>query len=661
MKVINKKKQNNNLSKVLIRLIALTLIFSFIFILANSNKSLTGFAIKENKKIKDINESKIEEKVFQDLEKNKGARVRIEYNEKDETKKKDFKEKIKKIKHESEEYLTAEIDKNDLNILQNSREISKVISINYREISLSDSVQIINVSEVWNISFSENYLTGTGESICILDSGVDYTHSDLGGCFGEGCKVIGGYDFCADDSNCITEDSDPLDVHGHGTHVAGIVAANGAIKGVAPEANIIAIKICSQTGVCWDDDIKAGIDWCIDNSEQYNISVISLSLGGGLFSNYCDNDPSDTEDITASVDNAISNGISVIASAGNEGSTTEIAFPACLSNVIPVGAATKGDSILYNRNSLVKLLAPGESIISTRLGGGSISYSGTSMSTPHISGVIALLNQYKKLEGLTLSPSEYETALYNKGKIIQDSGNSYSRINAYSTLLSLDTILPTGNLISPKNNLDNLTEINFSCNASDNLYLSNITLMIWNDSELYYSLTNDSTIFQTLTLPESNYSWNCLAKDYNSQSFISEFNYTILSIQNQSEEQNLSEQENLSQDSQNQSEVIQSVPEVTSSSSGGGGGGSTIKKVEANTTIKEITPSAPKENVSLPESNSEQSTPRTLHSGNVQGYSILEEAEYFLIKNWQIILIGVALIAFIIYNFKKEKKTKKKS
>src|SRR3989344_5381313 len=90
-------------------------------------------------------------------------------------------------------------------------------------------------------------LSGEGVTIGIIDTGVDYTHRDLGGCFGAGCKVIGGYDF-------VNEDSDPMDDHGHGTHVAATAAGDGVaqdgtiLKGVAPEANIVAYKVLNNNG-----------------------------------------------------------------------------------------------------------------------------------------------------------------------------------------------------------------------------------------------------------------------------------------------------------------------------------------------------------------------------------------------------------------------------
>lgn len=530
--------------KLALIIVASVLSVLFLFIFISFNGSITGFTAYVGESVEDLTQDKIDESVIQGLTENAEIRARVEFRKESDASivdlfaEEDKQELIKKvsgkIKHQSEDHITLQINQQDLAVIEQTDQVEKVVAVNQRGFFLSDSINIINVSDVWDIEIIGETLDGFGETVCILDSGVDYNHVDLGGCFGDGCKIVGGYDYCADDTDCTTQDADPMDVHSHGTHVAGIIAANGTINGIAPMANIVILKVCNSAGVCWDDDIRAGIDWCINNSEQYNISVISMSLGAEMFTENCDNDFSDTEDITSAVNNATAKGISVVASSGNQGSTTEIAFPACLSNVIPAGATSKSDDIVYNRNPLVKLLAPGISITSTKLGGGSQVFSGTSVSAPHISTAIAILNQYKRIEGEELTALEYEDALYGAGKTIVDSGNNYSRIDVYSTLLSIDTQAPIGNLVSPNNSEQNLTNLEFRCNASDNLQLTNLTLMIWNQSDLYYEFSNSSVldarleIYQNLSLYEGNYVWNCLAEDNNGNSaFVSGSNYTL--------------------------------------------------------------------------------------------------------------------------------------
>ena len=140
--------------------------------------------------------------------------------------------------------------------------------------------------------------------------------------------MINGYDF-------VNSDANPIDDNGHGTHVAGIVAsANETYKGIAPDANIIAIKVLSASGGGTSANLISGIDWCVNNASEFNISVISMSLGTPeLFTSHCDND--DTL-LTSSIANAIIKNISVIAATGNADSTSGIASPALREKIQPL-------------------------------------------------------------------------------------------------------------------------------------------------------------------------------------------------------------------------------------------------------------------------------------------------------------------------------------
>ena len=153
------------------------------------------------------------------------------------------------------------------------------------------------------------------QTVCVIDTGIDYNHTGLGGGFGN--KVIAGQDFA-------NNDSDPMDDNGHGTHVAGIIASSdSAYRGVAPDAKLAAMKVCNAGGSCEDADVLAGFDWCIDNAEAYNISVISISLGGGSYTSYCD----ETLDFAAysqAIANAAGKNISVVAATGNAGANSVV-------------------------------------------------------------------------------------------------------------------------------------------------------------------------------------------------------------------------------------------------------------------------------------------------------------------------------------------------
>jgi len=228
---------------------------------------------------------------------------------------------------------------------------------------LTSSVPLINASSTWSILMNASNVTGAGQTVCIIDTGIDYTHSSLGGCTasqflaGTCSKIVSGYDFS-------TGDNDPADDHGHGTHVAGIVAANGAVRGVAPDAKLVAIKSLDSGGSGFTSDVIAGIEWCTNNATKYNISVISMSLGGSTrFSTYCDSSDSL---MAEAINAAVGRNISVVVATGNAGSSTGISSPACIFNSTAVASTTKSDgmSSFSNTNSITDIAAPGSSITS---------------------------------------------------------------------------------------------------------------------------------------------------------------------------------------------------------------------------------------------------------------------------------------------------------
>ncbi|HLC15629.1 MAG TPA: S8 family serine peptidase, partial [Thermodesulfovibrionia bacterium] len=179
---------------------------------------------------------------------------------------------------------------------------------------------------------------GTGISVAIVDTGIDYSHSMLGGGTFPNSKVIGGYDF--GDS-----DSDPMDCQGHGTAVAGIVAGTQAagpgdyIGGVAHNAKLYGLKIISGcTGSASSSSIAAAWDWAVThkNDDPDNpILIINTSFGGGYYQSACD---SSAPAEAAAATNAVNNGITLFVSSGNEGYCDAMAGPACVSNAVSVGA-----------------------------------------------------------------------------------------------------------------------------------------------------------------------------------------------------------------------------------------------------------------------------------------------------------------------------------
>ena len=436
-----------------------------------------------------------------------------------------------KIRHKFENSISADLTRSEIEALSADSNVESIELIGYKNIFLQDSVPLVNATNIWDKQFNALNITGKGQTVCVIDTGVNYTHPDLGGCYGDNdasssCKIIGGYDF-------VNSDSDPMDDHGHGTHVAGIVAANGSITGVAPEAKIIAIKVCNSGGTCAEDHIRAGIDWCVGNSSNYNISVISMSLGSGLYSSSCDYQDDDFN-ITLGINNAVGKNISVVISAGNglnnvgSGRANQIASPACIQNATSISSVNKSDSIdvsYADRNQLVLLVAPGTLINSTWIDGSYAIGTGTSMAAPHVSGAIALMRQYLTLTNKTRTPEEIEDTLNNTGKKIVDPNESavanYSRINVYDAIISLDTDSPNVTLISPANGTTSIgTNQTFKCNATD-LALKNMTFYLWNSTGIYNeTFSNVSGSYNNFEINITNitygdYSWNCVYYDEN--------------------------------------------------------------------------------------------------------------------------------------------------
>lgn len=211
--------------------------------------------------------------------------------------------------------------------------------------------------------------TGKGVKIAVLDTGIDYNHPELA------ASYKGGYDF-------INNDDDPMDDNGHGSHVAGIIAAakdGQGVVGVAPDAELYAIKVSDSKGKGSFSGLAKGINWAVEN--DMDIVTMSITGDGG------------SRALRKAVDEAYANyGVVLVAAVGN-GQSGSVLYPAAYENVIGVGAVTKENakSSFSLTGSEVELVAPGSGIRSTWMGGQYKVMSGTSMATPFVTGAIALL------------------------------------------------------------------------------------------------------------------------------------------------------------------------------------------------------------------------------------------------------------------------------
>jgi thermitase len=240
----------------------------------------------------------------------------------------------------------------------------------------------IDAPEAWALS------TGSDVKVAVIDTGIDATHPDLAG------KVAGGYDYVNGDTN-------PADDHSHGTHVAGTIAAAlnnltgepaaaEGVVGVAPNARILAYKVCNASGSCTDFGIEQAIAQAVSDGAR----VINMSLGSPDYSRSLDD----------AVQDAWAAGLVVVAGAGNNG-TTAAFYPAAFLNVISVGASDEDDArASFSNYGWVDIAAPGNTIMSTypmdQCGGAGAApgdigcygwKSGTSMASPHVAGAAAMV------------------------------------------------------------------------------------------------------------------------------------------------------------------------------------------------------------------------------------------------------------------------------
>jgi thermitase len=233
----------------------------------------------------------------------------------------------------------------------------------------------MHAQSAWDaLGMSATYPADGGTPVAIVDTGIDASHEDL----------IGKVGVCARASNGDLIEGDCADDEGHGTHVAGTIAAlanNGVgIAGVAFDAPLIICKALGADGSGDTSDVAACITW----AHAQGAKVISLSLGG----------PS-TITLRAAVKKAWAgggrDGSVIVAAAGNEGNAT-IDYPAGYPEAISVAAVDDNGTHAWfsNTNDDVELAAPGVDVLSAKLGGGYLRESGTSMATPHAAGAAAL-------------------------------------------------------------------------------------------------------------------------------------------------------------------------------------------------------------------------------------------------------------------------------
>ena len=369
-------------------------------------------------------------------------------------------------------FMAVEVNPAELDALSKLKEIASIEEDRIARAADAGSVAVTGSSTAWSMGFS-----GMGQSIAILDSGVDKLHPFLSGkviaegCYSSSSIVDGASSLCpggvaqstATGSAMPYSGACPAGACGHGTAVAGIAAGtNTAFSGIAKDATLIAIQVftrfdsvvnCGSATPCvltYTSDQILGLQQVYALRNTYSIAAVNMSLGGGRYFSQATCDTSNAP-IKAIIDTLRSVNIPTIAASGNDGFVDSITAPACISSAISVGATfslanynnncagnnigmSNIDSILCESNSVsfLSLLAPGAVITSSIPGGTYLSWYGTSMAAPQVAGAWAIMKQ----KSLNLTVSAGLGALLLTGIPITDPRN-----NIVKPRIQVDTVL----------------------------------------------------------------------------------------------------------------------------------------------------------------------------------------------------------------------------
>lgn len=225
-------------------------------------------------------------------------------------------------------------------------------------------IELVGIPSLWRQT------KGEGIKVAVLDTGIALGHPDL-------------RDAIAEAKDFTNSRSGPADVQGHGTHVAGTIAArenSSGVIGAAPKCKLLVGKVLGDNGSGTAQSVSKGIYFAINNGAD----IISMSLGSSVSSPL----------IHRAVKDAVAHGVFVIAAAGNEGPTMNtVGYPGGYKETIAVGAIdqTKKIARFSSRGTQVTIVAPGYQILSTYPPKGLAKLSGTSMATPLVSGIVALM------------------------------------------------------------------------------------------------------------------------------------------------------------------------------------------------------------------------------------------------------------------------------
>ncbi|QUG40653.1 S8 family serine peptidase [Psychrobacillus sp. INOP01] len=327
------------------------------------------------------------------------------------------------------------------------------------------------------------FATNAGEVIvAVIDTGVDYTHSFLKE------RMVAGYDF-------VDNDTDPMDEHFHGTHIAGIIA-----ESTTANVKIMPIRALNETGNGYDSNIAKSIHYAVDNGA----SLVNMSFQGNEYS----------EHLAAAIDYALSNDVLVVVSSGNKSDDTANYYPASEKKVLVVSATDQSDKIAVfsNTGGSIDISAPGVGILSSIPGEKYAALHGTSMAAPYVSGVAAML----LLDDPTRSIEELEkmlkTYVDDKGAVNWDPlfGEGILNVSNFNKHSLITSAFSSSNYINLPEHinvpLDKTWTILFNQVFSDD---STVAVKLYTENyEIPIQLTPDLKNKKIIVSPTKNYQAN---------------------------------------------------------------------------------------------------------------------------------------------------------
>ena len=322
---------------------------------------------------------------------------------------------------------------------------------------------------------------GQGTRIVILDTGYNYSHPELQSGY------LGGWDFINNDNDPMDDNGSGAGSPGHGSHVAGIITADGIDPraiGVAPDSRIIAGKILDSVGKGNYSTVVSAIYWAINGpdgvygtSDDFDPDAINVSIGGGAYPNICDNTDATSREMSKAIQYARDHGTLVVMASGNI--PAGVSLPGCLNDSFTVGAVDSNDSIaaFSGLGAGVDIVAPGVNLYSSLLGNSYGVKSGTSMATPVVSGLIALI----KSAFPNYTVDEVERTIINSAKDLGPSGKDafygWGRVDA-SAIQGIGTCsgICANITATPASCTKNVTASNPNCSVNLNYNVSGISL-----------------------------------------------------------------------------------------------------------------------------------------------------------------------------------------